>query len=355
MKKEFLLFFASLLFSVIFAIVFLEIYFKSDFWSGNFFTHNGRNHNTEFDSKLGWSNTPKVSYVEDDVTYTFNSSGFRSKEVDLSKKHILVVGDSIALGYGVQDDETLSYYLNSRFKEYQVLNMGVVGYGIDQYYLNLKKYVDKLNPALIIIIICMANDKEGTASDARHGKSKPLFVIDRTERAVKSGRNIQSNSDNLLLTNSNISPNSCTNIFTKSWTLRQPFFWKFRTSICNTRTLNVLELDHVILSLLYKIEGLAKEKKSKLLFALSPPEIFDVQKGGNMGKSDLRHITYFQKVFKNLNFSYVDFYKTIKNQDSKNEDLYVDGLHFSSLGNELFANSIYSYIKNSRLISVSIG
>jgi len=353
MKKEFLLLFVSLFLSVVFAIFSLEFYFRNDFWSGNFFTHNGRNHNTKFDSKLGWSNIPKMSYVEDDISYTFNSSGFRSKEVDYSKKHVLIIGDSIALGYGVQDGETLSQYLSDSFKGYQVLNMGVVGYGIDQYYLNLKKHIDKLNPALIVIIICMANDKEGTASDVRHGKSKPLFVIDKAKLDVRLGKESQSDSDNLLLTNSNISENSCTNVFTKSWTLRQPFFQSFRNKICKTKTLNELDLDHIIFSLLHKIDRLAKEKKSKLLFALSPPEIFDVQKGGNMGKSDLRHITYFQKVFKNISLPYIDFYKTIKSQKTKNKDLYIDGLHFSSLGNELFANTIYAYIKNSRLIPMS--
>jgi lysophospholipase L1-like esterase len=354
MKKEFLLFFASLLFSVIFAIVFLEIYFKNDFWSGNFFTHNGRNHNTQFDSKLGWSNTPEVSYIEDDITYTFNSSGFRSKEIDLSKKHILVIGDSIALGYGVQDDETLPYYLSGRFKEYQILNMGVVGYGVDQYYLNLKKHIHKLNPAIIVIVICMANDLEETRIDVGYGKSKPLFIIDKNKLELKSGQTQKIDPNNIVLINSNIPPNSCHNFFTKSWTLKQSIFKGFRESFCETRSINTVDLQYVLLSLFFKFTELAKENNSKIIFALSPPEIKNMKEGGNMGEDDVFHITFFQNMFRGIRFPYVDFFEVINKQNLDSKKLYVDGLHYTPLGNKLFADSIFKTIEANKMVPLKL-
>jgi len=245
MKKEYLLFFVSLIVSIIFAIVFLEFYFRNNFWWGNHFTHNGRNNSTQFDSKLGWSNKIGSTFIQDGITYSTNSLGLRSKEIDFSKKHILVVGDSIVWGYGVENNETIPYYLGEKLKDYQIINLGVTGYGIDQYYLFLKRYIDKLNPALIIIVICVSNDYEGTNSDALNGKSKPLFVIDKNKLVVKSGQ-VQVNPDNLQLTNFDISPNSCTNVFTRSWTLKHPIFQNFRNIICKTRRLDSFESQYVI-------------------------------------------------------------------------------------------------------------
>ena len=86
----------------------------------------------------------------------------------------------------------------------------------------------------------MSNDKGGTASDERHGKSKPLFVIHKNKMEAKPGEYTYCDSDNLFLTNSNISPNSCVNVFTKSWTLRQPLFQNLRNKICNTKTIKGL-------------------------------------------------------------------------------------------------------------------
>jgi lysophospholipase L1-like esterase len=354
MKKEVLLFFASLTVSAILGIVFLEIYFSDEYWLGNFFTHNGKSHNTQFNSKLGWNTKSNTVHIEDEITYTTNSLGFRSEEIDLAKKQILVIGDSITWGMGVQDNENIPYYLNNRFKEYQVLNLGVMAYGVDQYYLNLKEHIDKLNPILIIIIICMANDLENTSSEVSYGKSKPLFVVDKNKLNLKSGETRRIDPDNILLTNSNISINSCQNVFTKSWTLSQPFFQSIRDTVCKTKTLNTLDLQYVILSLFYKIEKLAKENNTKILFALSPPEIKNMKEGGNMGKDDVFHITFFQNMFRGIRFPYVDFFEVINKRHLDTKKLYLDGIHYTPLGNKLFADSIYETIKINKMIPLSL-
>ena len=103
----------------------------------------------------------------------------RSEEVYSSKGHILVVGDSVAFGLGVNNDETVSYYLgkeeNISALEYQVLNLGVSGWGIGQYYLNLKKHIENLNPKMIVLIIYVTNDLDDTRKDHHYGISKPMF------------------------------------------------------------------------------------------------------------------------------------------------------------------------------------
>jgi hypothetical protein len=58
----------------------------------------------------------------------------RSPEVDRSKGHVLLVGDSVVWGYGERHD-------------LQALNLGVSWYGIDQYYLWLKRKLDEIPSA----------------------------------------------------------------------------------------------------------------------------------------------------------------------------------------------------------------
>ncbi len=134
----------------------------------------------QFHPELGWDNMPSKTITNGKVTYTTNSMGMRSEEVDFSREHILVVGDSVALGLGVNDDETVSYYLekveNVSQLGYQVLNLGVSGYGIGQYYLNLKRHIDKLNPKWIVLILYTTNDLDDTRKDNHFGITKPMFL-----------------------------------------------------------------------------------------------------------------------------------------------------------------------------------
>jgi lysophospholipase L1-like esterase len=354
MKKKVLLFFISLFFSIVFAVVFLEVYFKNDFWNGNFFTFDGKKNNTQFDPNLGWYNQPNTVFIQDGIEYTNDSFGFRSSGVDFSKKHILVIGDSIAYGYGVGDNETIPYYLNEKLNEYEVVNLGVVAYGTDQVYLNLERHIDKFNPALIIIFICMANDLEEMLVDNKYGKSKPLFIVDKNKLDIKFGQSLKIDPNNIVLTNSNISPNSCHNVFTKSWTLKQSFFQEIRDTICQTRKQNVLDVQYVALSLFHKIAKLANDRNSKILFALSPPEIKNLEEGGNMGKSDVFHIAFFQKMFSQIKFPYLDFFEVINKRNLNNKELYLDGLHYTPLGNKLFADTIYETIKANEMVLLTL-
>jgi len=350
MKKEFILFFVSLLFSVIFAIVFLEIYFSDQFWNGNFFTFDGEKSNKQFDAQLGWYNKPNSVYIKDGVKFTNDEFGFRSSGIDFSKKHVLVVGDSIAYGYGVGDNETIPYYLSKKLKTYEVVNMGVGAFGIGQVYLNLKRHIDKFNPALIIVFICMANDLEETYVDNKYGKSKPLFVVDKKKLNLKVGQKLKIDPNKIILTNSNISPNSCHNLFTKSWTLKQSIFQDIRNKICETRTQTPVDLQYVVFSLFHKMADLAKDKNSKILFALSPPEIKNLDEGGNMGMMDVFHIGFFQNMFSQIRFPHLDFFQVINKNDLNKKKLYLDGLHYTPLGNKLFADSIFQFIKTNEMI-----
>ena len=132
-KKEIFLALTTTLLTVLFSLILIELYH----WNASSVCEICR-----FHPQLGWEIIPSKTVSNEKFTYTTNSMGMRSREVDFSRGHILVTGDSIAFGLGVNDDETVSHYLeqDERISKlgYQVLNIGVPGYGIGQYYLNLK-------------------------------------------------------------------------------------------------------------------------------------------------------------------------------------------------------------------------
>ena len=260
--KEVYLLLISIFFGIIFFIIFFEIYFSLRF---------GMDKLTQFDPELGWVNIPNAKINDDrGTTYTTNSLGYRGGEVDKSKKHIVLVGDSIIYGSGVNDSETLANNLDKKIKDYQVINLGVGGYGIGQYYLRLKKEINRLNPILIIVNIYEGNDLGETLSGSSYGYEKPLFYIKKENLKKKEvGANFVNHS-NLKLLKTKIAKSSCTNIFSKSWILRHSIFSSYRKKFCDINTTPISEGDYLITALLMKFSLLARKHNAKLIFTLSP-------------------------------------------------------------------------------------
>lgn len=94
------------------------------------------------------------------VNVTINSNGFRGKEYSIEKPNntirVLVLGDSVAFGWGVNENETFSVVLEKMLnsdaqKKYEVLNLAVPGYNTEQEVEMLKTKGLKYNPDIIII------------------------------------------------------------------------------------------------------------------------------------------------------------------------------------------------------------
>lgn len=177
----------------------------------------------------------------------------RSEEVDFSKGHILLVGDSVAFGLGVNNDETVSHHLGKEQKEYQVLNLGVPGYGIGQYFLNLKRHIDQLNPKLIVLIIYTSNDLEETRQDNRYGISKPLFFYE--------GGNL------LYLLNPEISKFSCSNLYSRSRAVKR-LIPEFIINQCKHRVIERNKASRTIAKLIDEIMVLGMKKNISILIVL---------------------------------------------------------------------------------------
>ncbi len=103
---------------------------------------------TQYDPEVGWVNTPDL-YIKDlygpGVFFKSNAQGFRndrefSPSAPPDKLRIICSGDSFTFGFGVDNDHTWCQLLASLDPRLETVNLGEVGYGIDQAYLLYKRH-----------------------------------------------------------------------------------------------------------------------------------------------------------------------------------------------------------------------
>src|SRR5919108_5792949 len=121
---------------------------------------------------IGWKGIPgfQGDYVRGRVVQyvRMNSHGFRDKERTYEKKEgtfrILALGDSYTEGVQVSLEQTFPYILEERLNSeksgvrFEVLNLGVSGFGTAQEYLTLKHYGLEYKPDLVILNFFIGND-----------------------------------------------------------------------------------------------------------------------------------------------------------------------------------------------------
>lgn len=110
-------------------------------------------YHTEYDADLGWVNQSNFSdenMYGPRISFHTNSQRFRNatdfdKDIPSGKLRVMVSGDSFALGYGVGDDETWCSQLGELQPQWEVVNLGQGGYGVDQTYLWYQKVRDNFD------------------------------------------------------------------------------------------------------------------------------------------------------------------------------------------------------------------
>jgi hypothetical protein len=135
------------------------------------------------DPELGWSLKPgaeawsKATGLK--VKYAINSLGYRGPEVSREKPQgtfrIVVLGDSHAFGFGIPEGQRFSNLLQGYFKNLEVVNLAVSGYGLDQMLLRLKRDGFPLKPDLVICYVPHFGDFRHM-TDKLWGLGKPRFL-----------------------------------------------------------------------------------------------------------------------------------------------------------------------------------
>ena len=289
--------------------------------------------NTKFDSELGWVPNENASIISfENKTISSNADGFRSEPVNHSKKQIVLVGDSITWGYGVSNNETVSYYLGQIMRAnaegLQVLNLGVSGYGLDQDYLYLKRKINETEPAWIIVIIFAGNDRNETSTSAMYDRNKPLLVVNDGKL------------DNVI---GKISRYDCFNLFSHSYFVSRIRYLKsLESTLCHQVTLNDEQTTATITKIFEGFDSISKENNAKLLFVISPAledfhSVHPVK------------VEYFAKML-GTKYQYLNYLEYVKENRINPDKLYLlaqpdnqwnDTAHYNPGGNKILAEAIY--------------
>lgn len=150
-----------------------------------------------FDYNLGWSYIPNKSTIsivggsENPIKKLvhFDENGIRIShpgfQFDYSRPTVMFIGCSLTMGHGLSYEETfVGKFASNNEVPYQVVNLGVQGYGTDQALLALKKYINKFNTKVVVYTFHRKHirrngnyDRRQLISGAKFLGTKPQFAL----------------------------------------------------------------------------------------------------------------------------------------------------------------------------------
>jgi hypothetical protein len=136
-----------------------------------------------FSETYGWAPRRGAGSAVDGSWVSLNARGYRGRELALprtdDRTRIVVLGDSIAFGLGVSDEETFSALLDARDNGIEVANLAVQGYGPGQELLVLSHEGLRYEPDVVVLAFCPANDFADAVLPVAlyDGSPKPRFSL----------------------------------------------------------------------------------------------------------------------------------------------------------------------------------
>lgn len=270
----------------------------------------------------------------------YNNMGYRDSSIQKVKKEnvyrIVFIGDSLVMGFGVEDFEAFpkrtEFALKPKsvdplMKHFEVINMGIQGYSTNEYKAVLEEDALMLKPDLVIVAVYPSNDLSGVVSsrdDAKH-----MFLMSLPDLVPYSlNQYLKEHSKLYLFTLTKYYS------FIKQYELNYVF-----SSESNDRGWSYMSED------LLKIKSSVDEHNTKLL-VIPIPHPKDVV-SGKMPENQIKIIQILNK----YNIRYYDPFNDLKKYKNPKE-LYLDDLddHFSVMGNEYFANSIAKYLLENGIV-----
>lgn len=144
-----------------------------------------------YSEAYGWAPRPGAHAIENGAPTQINAAGYRGPLVAARpgpRRRVVLLGDSTAFGYGVRDEETYARLLEG-LAAVEVVNLGVEGFGPDQSLLRLEREGLPLEPAEVLMSLCLENDFADAALpvflyDGRH--PKPWFALEGDGLALQA-------------------------------------------------------------------------------------------------------------------------------------------------------------------------
>jgi lysophospholipase L1-like esterase len=172
-----------LLFSVLFGFLLIEMGLRL-MGLNPMYVSPERDRFWKYDDRLGWAHQPgQEGIFETSQFHTvvrINETGLRDRSHAYERQHdnprILVLGDSFAWGYGVEESERFSQLLEASL-DAEVINAGVSGYSTDQELLWYKYEGVKYDTDLVILAFTGNDIGDNNRQLVSNIYYKPRFVI----------------------------------------------------------------------------------------------------------------------------------------------------------------------------------
>lgn len=113
----------------------------------------------------GYAYAPNARGYAHGALFEIDADGFRkfsSTPADHRDKILLVMGDSVTVGVGVQADAIYPALLDKELTSSRVVNAAVSGYGFSDYVVRLRKLLPELRPEGVVLGLCL-NDLSRTS------------------------------------------------------------------------------------------------------------------------------------------------------------------------------------------------
>lgn len=138
-----------------------------------------------YDARLGWTGRENARASSrrfgEEVGYSTDAYGLRDINAQPEKApgafRVLLVGESIAFGFGVPLHAHFSQRLEQAMPGLEVINLAFPAYGIDQMVLRLKEEGRRWHPDLVMALVPDWSSARHMHS-TRFGRPKPQFVLE---------------------------------------------------------------------------------------------------------------------------------------------------------------------------------
>lgn len=283
---------------------------------------------------------PNINGYIFEKKFLTDNSGFRINDLAMSianpKLKILVLGDSISLGLGVEAQDAFPYILQKDITDCQVINTSVPGYGMDDYYNILTDLSKKIDFDGIIVSVCL-DDFSATVQ----GYIKNFFDVgNRREKLIRNPflRFLVRFNNSIFDFNSFLREHSKTYMLLRDRVMdASKVIFEAQDSIYS-----MPQIDIRIQSSMQKLVNLASRDNKWIIFVVIP---FEYQLRDNINDQVLKLQRIINEVATKAFFPVIDLYpyfkKSLEYSYMHSSLLYCDAMHFSKKGNQIAAKVIY--------------
>lgn len=316
-----------------------------------------------YDREIGWVNREgaegvyRFSPFIHPVKVSINPLGFRGKAVPVAKprgvRRVLFLGDSVAFGYGVREEERFSDMLEGRFLPdgFEVLNLSVLGYGTDQELILFERDGIRYQPDIVVLAFT-AGDLSNNMYSISSGSGKPYFKTEGDRLALK---NVPVPRGKMFRKSGSGRSVAGDFLYGHSHLYRLIFNRLVTSNVFIQNSVSEMSSDEGMQTTVRIIEGFAEicRKNGCGLMALLIPHGDWVAASSRSQGAEVGYFPVLKMQLAEKGINYLDATPALLKYHKSGEDIFLknDPVHLSVRGNEAVAEAVYEGLKNKGFVA----